>query len=429
MKQSRQLLFLELNELNFDAIEKYIARGDLPHFADLFRRGYSRTTSETEYEHLEPWIQWVTAHTGQSFDKHRIFRLGDIVQHDIPQIWEILEDRGLKVGAISPMNAKFRLRSPAFFVPDPWTDTEIRAASIDRRLYGAIREAVNENATGKSSASALANLLVGGLRNAAPQNYAVYAKLVGESRSKPWNKALFLDRLLADMFIRLTRKHRPDFVTLFLNAAAHIQHHYMFNSAAYEGTHANPAWYVKPGQDPVYDVYSLYDRILGDIRRAFPDARLMIATGLHQVPYENPAFYWRLSDHAAFLKNIGIDFKDVSPRMSRDFLITCDNVAQAASAERRLLSANDSEGENIFEVDNRGTDLFVTLSYRKEIKEDFLIFIGNETFESFKDQISFVAIKNGEHDGIGYFSDTGVDEVPNTFPLSDIPRRIECTFA
>lgn len=51
------------------------------------------TESEKEYQHLEPWIQWVTAHIGMTFAEHGVFRLGDIVNRDIPQIWEQLEQR------------------------------------------------------------------------------------------------------------------------------------------------------------------------------------------------------------------------------------------------------------------------------------------------------------------------------------------------
>ncbi|HKR37855.1 MAG TPA: hypothetical protein VJT10_23640, partial [Steroidobacteraceae bacterium] len=102
-----RLLLLELNEVNFEFVEAYTRRGELPNFAALFQQhGFTRTTSETSYEQLEPWIQWVTAHTGKSLAEHSVFRLGDIASRDIPQIWELLEERGLKVGAISPMNAK-----------------------------------------------------------------------------------------------------------------------------------------------------------------------------------------------------------------------------------------------------------------------------------------------------------------------------------
>src|SRR6185295_3318181 len=114
------VLLLELNEVNFEYVQFYADRGLLPNLnACIQNHGLSYTTSEQKYEELEPWIQWVSAHTGLTFSEHGVFRLGDIVGHDIPQIWDRLEERGLKVGAVSPMNAKHRLRNAAFFLPDP----------------------------------------------------------------------------------------------------------------------------------------------------------------------------------------------------------------------------------------------------------------------------------------------------------------------
>ena len=54
---------------------------------------------------------------------HKIFRLGDVVASDALQIFEEVEQAGFKVGAVSPMNAVNRLSAPAYFIPDPWTDT------------------------------------------------------------------------------------------------------------------------------------------------------------------------------------------------------------------------------------------------------------------------------------------------------------------
>src|SRR5687767_4277118 len=116
------MVLVELNEVSFDFAREYAAQGRLPSFATLIaRHGLGTTTSETAYENIEPWIQWVSAHTGKTFDEHRVFRLGDIVGSNVQQIWEILECRGVSVGAVSPMNATNRLNNPAFFVPDPWT--------------------------------------------------------------------------------------------------------------------------------------------------------------------------------------------------------------------------------------------------------------------------------------------------------------------
>ena len=73
-----KLLFLELNELNFEFVEHYARIGALPAIARLLEaHGYARTRSETVYEHIEPWIQWFTVHTGKAFGEHKVFRPGD----------------------------------------------------------------------------------------------------------------------------------------------------------------------------------------------------------------------------------------------------------------------------------------------------------------------------------------------------------------
>ena len=435
-----QILFLELNEINFRYLEHYIAQGELPVFRDLFERhGFAETLSESQYDHLEPWIQWVTAHTGLDYREHGVFRLGDIVDHDFTQIWETLEDAGLKVGAISPMNAKCRVKSPAFFVPDPWTETEIHAGPGDRRLYDAIRRAVNGNAAGAFDLGSMVQFAAGGMRSANLASYLGYANLTLGARSRPWNKALLLDHVLADVFIRLVRSENPDFATLFLNAGAHIQHHYLFNSSAYSGENRNPAWYAAPGHDPLRDVYRLYDQLIGRIAKAFPDARLMLATGLHQEPYHATTYYWRLRDHAAFLARLGVEHIGVEPRMSRDFLITCADAQSAARAQSQLAAVCADDGTPLFEIDNRGRDLFVMLTYPNDIPPTMAAGSDTASIENLRDHVAFVAIKNGEHDGIGYFCDTGSgtalrgarinlrsmpDRVIEAFGLNDADMRL-----
>jgi hypothetical protein len=422
-----KLIFLELNELNIEHVRIYAAHGELPVLARLIEEnGLSETTSESDYDELEPWIQWVTAHTGLSLIDHGVFRLGDIRNHDHPQIWEVLEAQGLKVGAVSPMNAKNRCKNAAFFIPDPWTPTQPTASPLLRQLYEAVAQAVNDNAQSRISPQSALWLLTGAARYARAENYSTYVRLVTRARQEPWSKSMFLDLLLADVFIKEVRRANPDFASLFLNAGAHIQHHYMFNSSAYSGPLRNPEWYAAPDADPVLDIYRLYDRIVGQVQEAIPQARLMIATGLHQDPHPEVTFYWRLKHHASFLSRIKAPFESVEPRMSRDFLVTCRNADDAMRAARLLEAAKAEDGTALFEVDNRGSDLFVMLTYPHDIASDFIYTIDNKSYEGLKDDVAFVAVKNGRHNGIGYFIDGGArpGEVPARFALRDIPVRI-----
>lgn len=431
-ERHRPLLFLELNEVNFDFLRTYADEGRLPTFKRLLdEHGYALTRSESEYQQIEPWIQWVTAHTGRTYEEHGVFRLGDIVNHDIPQVWERFEQKGLKVGAMSPMNAKHRLRAPAFFVPDPWTSTGITAPATLRSLYGAIAQVVNDNAQARVSPGSLFRLLRGFIAYAAPSKWPTYARLAASAAAHPWRKAMFLDLLLADVFLHELRRTRPDFATFFVNSAAHIQHHYLFCSSAYRGTASNPAWYVRPGTDPVFEAYSLYDTIVKDMITAFPGARVMLGTGLHQVPHESVTFYWRLRDHAEFLHELGIPFTAVEPRMSRDFLVHCGSKDDALAAQRALESAKAENGEALFEVDNRGTDLFVMFVYPRDIGPEAAFVLGERRIEGLRRRVAFVALKNGQHDGIGYLVDTGtrLDPQDPPIPLASMPDVIAAALA
>lgn len=427
LESMEQLLFLELNEINFELLRAYARLGEVPNFAELLEKhSVLQTTSENEYDQLEPWIQWVTAHTGLSLAEHGIYRLGDIVKHDIPQVWEVLEVHGLRVGAISPMNAKNRCVCPAFFVPDPWTQTGVTARPVLRRLHRAVAQVVNDNARAHVAARSAMALLAGISAYARPRNYRRYARLTAAGQHRPWSKAILLDLLLADVFVSEVRRTRPTFASLFLNAGAHIQHHYMFNSRVYQGDLRNPEWYVAPDVDPLVEVYSAYDEIIGQIREEFPAARLMLATGLHQDPHDDLTFYWRLKDHSSFLRSLRVPFEHVEPRMSRDFLVSCASTRDAIAASEILSAAIAEDGERLFEVDNRGTDLFVMLTYSRDIGPGFVFTVNGERFPDLADSVAFVALKNGEHNGIGYFLDTGVARASGAsrFPLRRLSSKI-----
>lgn len=426
-QQAHPLVLLEFNEVNFDFVRRYVDRGHLDSFAALLAsKGYAETTSEEQYEHLEPWIQWVTAHTGLPFKEHQVFRLGDIEFRAPVQIWEKLESAGVTVGAISPINAANRTTRSAFFVPDPWTQTPVSGGWILRQLYAALAQAVGENAQKRITPSTLARLALG---LAAHFRISTIGELTAHAvhrRREPWRAPLFLDRFLADVFVRQWRRSRPGFASLFLNAAAHIQHHYMFSSAVYDGPHRNPAWYVSPGADPILDAYSLYDRILRDVLRLPGSPRVMIATGLHQDPHPVQQYYYRLKNHSQFLKRLNLSFASLQPRMSRDFTVYCSSPAEAHQCESTLGRLRAPDGEPLFSVDNRGTDLFVMLTYPREITRGFVFRLDLQPRWDLYDDVAFVALKNGEHHGTGYFVNTGAPRfIPGTtFPLTEVFARV-----
>ena len=423
-----KLIFLELNEINFDAISVYIDSGErLPAFEKLITQGMMTTQAETEYEHLEPWIQWPSVHTGKTFSEHNVFRLGDIVNSSDLQFFEKIEDAGYYVGAISPMNASNKLKNPAYFIPDPWTKTCTDNSYFSRSITDAIVQAVNDNSQSKLTFKTIVNLGLAFVALVKPSRYVSLAKYAWSAKGKPWRKALFLDMLLFEIHKTLFNRRKPNFSTLFLNAGAHIQHHYYFNSRYITSADLiNPSWYIGHNEDPFLEMLHVYDEILQDLL-ANPDTEIIIATGLSQKPYERLKFYYRLKDHASFLKKVGVRFRQVQPRMTRDFLVSFDNEDQALEAERllsRLLV--DGDLKMFEEIDNRGKDLFVVLTYPYEITNTTKI-TGLDTDLLLNELVTFVAIKNGEHQskGFAYFSNGILANAPaNDSHVSEIHNAV-----
>jgi hypothetical protein len=414
----KKVILLGLNEINFEFVKSYCNQGLLPNFKQFIDRGWTETTSEQEYKLFEPWIQWVTVYTGKSYSDHQVFRLGDIVERkDLEQIFEQLEAKNLSVAAVSPFNADNRLKKSPFFIPDPWTKAPVSGTKFIKKLSEAVQQSVNDNAQSKMTAGTALTIIKGFAAFVSARRYLNYFSLVPKLK-KPGVRAIVLDNLLADVFIHEWRKHAPDFSNLFLNAAAHIQHHYLFNSSEYVGEHKNPEWYCPSGYDPVLMALQQYDKILGELNAL--DATIYLVTGLHQRPHEHITYYWRLKDHKGFMDSIGLKNVVTLPRMSRDFLMKFSDSESAAQAQYLLESFKMiTDGEKIFEVDNRGTSLFVELVYPNDLDENMSISNKDIIVNGFKKFVSFVAIKNGEHDPIGYLlSNNGL--VPGTIPLTDV---------
>ena len=399
------IIFIELNEINFDIVEQYGSKySALPLLTQLAKRSGLTSSSEETYEHLEPWIQWPSVHTGKTYDEHQMFRLGDGVNYQGTQIFEEIEKRGYAVGNLSAMNAANRMVNPAFFIPDPWTDTLADSSFISRALAHAVSQTVNDNTGGKITAQSALNLALVSIALISPRRYFWFVKKLLWALSKPWRKAMFLDLLLAEYFTALVKRKKPEFSTLFLNAGAHIQHHYMLSSSVLTDTaYRNPDWYVEASADPLLEVYQQYDEILGGLMR-LPNTRYIIATGLSQKPYDKPVFYYRLVDHASFLDLLDIAYVSVEPRMTRDFLIrVADDAARDRAVEK--LSALAIDGVALFgQLDKRPNEVFVTMDYPMEIPSDTVLDANAFLDASFKiaDHVNFVAIKNGEHQGKGF---------------------------
>lgn len=397
-------IFLQLNELNFDFIKIYIKNGlDLPGFKKILNWKYAILKSEKKYELLEPWIQWASIHSGLEYKDHKCFRLGDAVKNTNKTIFELLEDNGYTVGAISPMNVVNRLQKPKFFIPDPWTNTKPDKSWVSKFIHKAIRQVVNDNSTGKIGYSSFVKLFIVGIKLLRIKDFfKIFFYFVKVSLGKKWFKVLAFDFFLSRTYSQLNKKYNPDFSVLFLNGGAHIQHHYLLSSSIFKKKliNNNPNWYIGVKEDPIKDLLIEYDKILQELIEIYQNYKIIVCTGLTQEKSKQNNFYYRLIDHEKFLKKIGLNFICVEPRMSRDFLIKFENVSDRNKAYKLLSNVYVNQNVRLFGlIEKRKDELFVTLDYADIITNKTNISKKNigKINLNLKNSVSLVAIKNGIH--------------------------------
>ena len=418
----KKLIFLSLNELNFDYLKKYLKFKNLKNLKIISDKIID-TKSEEEYKMLEPWIQWPSIYTGKKANQHNIFRLGDIIKYKGKTIFNELEDLGLSVGVISSMNLHNNLKEPKYFIPDPWTTTKPDSNYWSKLIHTTISKLVINNASLKVGLYELFSLSFIFIKFAKIKNYTTYLKFFMTGFKYKWRKALFLDLLLSDIHLNYFYKKQPNFSNVFFNSIAHIQHHYFFNSKVMDKNNLrNPIWYLKHNKDPIEETLVLYDKILEDYLNS-KKFSLVIATGLTQKPYDVLKFYYKIKNHKNFFLKLKIDFIKIQELMSRDFIIYFSDAKKAKTSEEILRNIKLKNIE-IFKIDNRGSNLFITLMYPNEIlKNDYINYNEIKIFN----YISFIAIKNGMHSEKGFYYDNFSDYNQKEMNIIDI-KHIILTF-
>ena len=100
------MLLIELNEFNRSLLQSIAARHGLKHLQLVL--GWSRASTFTSDEYdtgfLEPWVQWVSVHTGVPSSQHGVKNLGDVPNLAEDQLWERWSKRGISSVVWGVMN-------------------------------------------------------------------------------------------------------------------------------------------------------------------------------------------------------------------------------------------------------------------------------------------------------------------------------------
>src|SRR4051812_39212654 len=117
-----RVLLLEFNELSPTLMDRFIADGHLPAFKRLRDQSATFITDAGESDDLlNPWVQWVTVHTGVPASVHGIRKLGEADRLAVPTIADAVTEAGGRVWLCGSMNVQPLKSVHGAVLPDPWS--------------------------------------------------------------------------------------------------------------------------------------------------------------------------------------------------------------------------------------------------------------------------------------------------------------------
>lgn len=417
---NKKLIILQINEVNFDLVKKYISKNYLPNFKYFLNKfNFLETSSEEKYENLEPWIQWVSFYSGKKFSEHKVSHLNDFDEKE----WNFLKDLEQKynkrLALLFPMNLKNNFNEKSLFIPDPWTETSINASKSIKKIFYIFKNIILENAGNNIKFSDLISILNFSLFKTSINFKLFIIKNFLKIIKYKFYKAIIFDYLCWEIFKLVKKNNNYDIFSLFLNSCAHIQHHYFLNSSVEHFENKNPTWYIK-NVDPILECLKAYDYFLEEFKKE-KNVEFLIITGLSQTAITNPVYYYNLKDHNNFFKKIGVNFTKIIKRMSRDYTLYFENKEDLNVAEIKISSLK-LNGQNIFSFKISENRAYVELIYDKEIKKKDIINIDHQKL-ILKENVNFIAIKNSIHNQKGYLI-TSIKDYKEPLKIWDVHKKI-----
>jgi Type I phosphodiesterase / nucleotide pyrophosphatase len=366
----KRVLLLEFNELSPLLTHRFIAAGQLPTFKRLYDQSLVYTTRARERApYLDPWIQWVTVHTGLNYDQHRIDKLNEGQTCDAKRIWDVVSEQGGTSWICGSMSTSHRPGFKGALLPDPWTTkvapTPTQFGPYFKFVQNSVLDSTNARAAmSRRDALGFVRLMLGhGLsaRTAA----AIVKQIAAERRGRHrWKRAVILDQLQFDLFRHRWQRERPTFSTLFLNSTAHFQHLH-WREMEPELFRVQPtAADIEEYRSAILFGYQKMDAILARVLKMADDrTTVVLATALSQQPcltYEDlggKAFY-RPVDFGRLLAFAGVrGHTHVAPVMAHQFHVGFESERAARSGQQRLLALR-VDGRQAMNVEQNGSQIF-----------------------------------------------------------------------
>ena len=435
------VLVLEINEVPWRLIDKYIDDVAFPNLREFFGHSHQFTSVTVDIGELSPWVTWPSMHRGMSNEEHGVLNLGqDPATFRGTPIWQELRNDGMTIGICGPMQS-WPPTDPGkggFFVPDTFAHDSSCIPSYLEPLQALNLAQVKKNprvvSTALPSISEVRMLFTCAMRAGIGLRtiIRIAAQLLRE-RIHPIHsvrRPVFQTILFWDVFRKHYRaKSPPAYASFFTNHVAGVMHRYWKDVFPEDFSASQPG--AKASNEPLMRfALSVLDDMLKDVlnwRTENPNVAVVFASSMGQGPVHrtyHEGIELHITNIHSLLACAGVGDGEYAPLLAMVPQVAAE--IHAKDIRERAISflsrCKTSSGKSLFKIQEIGVSLSITVALpsRAEISNGYASLDGKT--------ISYAALGLSSHEvdaGSGYHIPEGTFAVllPGHNTFLDRSRR------
>jgi len=360
----KKLLFIEINEADFNFFLKGARKYNFSEITNFFKKKkkfHTFTHDKEEGYNLDPWVQWVSVHTGKNSKVHKILRLGQTLNKKIKQTWDILAKKRISSFVFGAFNASYRKNKfIKIFLPDPWSFNEFPYPKILNKIHE-LPSYYSQNYPKIETKI----ILVKGIKFLSfiifqkrilfffLKNIFQLIKIIFYSKFRSFILYFLLDLIYLFILNNKLKKNDVNFAIVTLNSFAHYQHNH-WDEKKYEFIYF---WFLN-------EIIKIFNIISINFNET------LVYNGFNQYKIK-PIYTLRPKKPDEFIKKIGIKFKSVRQNMTTGATIFFNNQKEKMNAIKIMREFN-IFSYPIFNIEDYKKNLKIFYKFAIETKIDEL---------------------------------------------------------
>lgn len=378
----KDLLLIELNEIDFEFLKSALISKNRPNIKRLLSltKISTKTEDKEEGHNLDPWVQWVSIHTGLPSSVHNVYNFSNHLNLKYDQTWDKLANMGYSCSIWGAMNSRMSSHNNILhYLPDPWNfDENANSKSLNNflefpRYFAGNYKSLKIKNIIKPVFKLFFSFFSEKIFFDIFKKLGFFIKSFVKSDTRIFIFYLILDLITIKVIKKRIKNQIPSFLLIFLNSSAHFQHN---------------QWDREDLFDVYFDFIEIILKDLFEIKNNYES--MIVVNGFSQIKIK-PKYLCKIKDPKIFFTELGLFFKSIEANMTTGGTILFNDEKEKELAINLLQKFVINNNDIFYLKDSDKLRLYYRLDLVlnkeiktiKELKNNFLI------KPSVKDSITF----------------------------------------